>query len=158
MFHFFCRNPQVQTGSAQSVSEVSSKDVGVLTNNQRGQRSGPCCLCGSLDKARHVVRVSQIAIREAKSTHGCKWAKYKTYYFLDDPWVILSTSKEFYYFCSRQWIRLSSWSFENCKHDHRKRPDGRFLLFNILKRYSTKFWKKKKNNMFTKPVISVTLW
>ena len=29
--------------------------VGVPTNNQRGQISGPCRLCGGLDKARHVV-------------------------------------------------------------------------------------------------------
>ena len=28
---------------------------GVPTNNQRGQRSGPCRLCGGLNKARHVV-------------------------------------------------------------------------------------------------------
>ena len=28
---------------------------GVPTNNQRGQRSGPCRLCGGLDKARHIV-------------------------------------------------------------------------------------------------------
>ena len=25
------------------------------TNNQRGQRLGPCRLCGGLDKARHIV-------------------------------------------------------------------------------------------------------
>ena len=28
---------------------------GVPTNNQRGQRSVPCRLCGGLDKARHIV-------------------------------------------------------------------------------------------------------
>ena len=28
---------------------------GVPTNNQRGQRSGPCRLLGGLDKARHIV-------------------------------------------------------------------------------------------------------
>ena len=28
---------------------------GVPTNNQRGQRSGPCRLWGGLDKARHIV-------------------------------------------------------------------------------------------------------
>ena len=28
---------------------------GVPTNNQRGQRSGPCRLRGGLDKARHIV-------------------------------------------------------------------------------------------------------
>ena len=28
---------------------------GVPTNNQRGRGSGPCCLRGDLDKARHIV-------------------------------------------------------------------------------------------------------
>ena len=28
---------------------------GVLTNNQRGRRAGPCRLWGGLDKARHIV-------------------------------------------------------------------------------------------------------
>ena len=27
----------------------------VPTNNERGRRSGPCRLCGGLDKARHIV-------------------------------------------------------------------------------------------------------
>ena len=29
--------------------------VGVPTNNQRGQSSGPCRLCDGFDRARHVV-------------------------------------------------------------------------------------------------------
>ena len=31
---------------------------GVPTNNQRGRRSGPCRLLGSLDKARHIVQTA----------------------------------------------------------------------------------------------------
>ena len=32
--------------------------MGVPTNNHRGQSSGPCRLCGGLDKARHVVPIA----------------------------------------------------------------------------------------------------
>ena len=50
----------------------------------------------------HIV--SQSAMLKKESVHGCRGAKYSTYsgyYLLDDPWVILSKSKAFYYFCSR---------------------------------------------------------
>ena len=33
---------------------------GVPTNNQRGQRSGPCRLWGGLDKARHIVQTFEL--------------------------------------------------------------------------------------------------
>ena len=36
-----------------------------------------------------------------KSARGHGRTKFKVYCLLNDPWVILSTSKAFYYFCSR---------------------------------------------------------
>ena len=45
--------------------------------------------------------VSQSTILKEESLHWCRGAKYKTYCLLDDPWVILSTSKAFYYCCFR---------------------------------------------------------
>ena len=40
--------------------------VGFPTNNQRGQSSGPCRLCGGLDKARQVVPTA-LLVRVQKS-------------------------------------------------------------------------------------------
>ena len=34
----------------------------VQNNNQRGRGSGPCRLCGGLDKARHIVKVLHIDV------------------------------------------------------------------------------------------------
>ena len=48
----------IKVGCATSSLYASSgpKAEGVLTYNQRGRGSGgPCCLCGGLDKARHIV-------------------------------------------------------------------------------------------------------
>ena len=78
---------------------------GVPTNNQMRQRSGPCRLCGGLDKARHIVPtalVSQSAMFKERFVQGCRRAKHKTYSPLDDHWVILSSSKAFDYFRTRR--------------------------------------------------------
>ena len=41
---------------------------------------------------------SQSAMLKKEFVYGSRGAKYMTYCLLDDPWVILSTSKAFYYF------------------------------------------------------------
>ena len=47
----------IKVGCATRSLYASSgqKTEGVSTKNQRGQGSGPCRLCGGLDKARHIV-------------------------------------------------------------------------------------------------------
>ena len=55
--------------------------VGVPTNNQREQISGPCRLCEGLDKARHVVPTALLvksAMLKEESVRGSRGAKYKT--------------------------------------------------------------------------------
>ena len=97
---------------------------GIPTNNQRGQRSGPCRLWGGLDKARHIVCITllvreqcfrkglslnciysrrfnivTIYIEELGSLQGCREGPSTRP--LDDQWVILS-SKAFNYFRTRR--------------------------------------------------------
>ena len=75
---------------------VCPSTEGVLTNNQRGRRSGPCLLLEGLDKSRQECNVlGKICTR--------LWeGQAMAYGPLDDHWVILSTSKAFNYFQARR--------------------------------------------------------
>ena len=78
-----CRSPDLQSEGTK---------LGILSPLQRfGQ--GPSCSPHRL--------VSQSAMLKEESVHGRRGAKYKTYCLRGGPRVILSTSKAFYYICSR---------------------------------------------------------
>ena len=84
--------------------------------------------------------VSQSAMLKEESVHGCRGAKYKTHCLPDDPLVILSTSKAFYYLCSRgNEISLAPDPSKFVNKITVKDGVGDSFCYIFLKRYSTKF-------------------
>ena len=84
--------------------ELRSKDCRSPAYNQRGQSSGCCRLCRGLDKALHVDQTALLVRVQCsrKSMYMVvEGTSVQDICLLDDPWVILSTSKAFYYFCSK---------------------------------------------------------
>ena len=74
--------------------EICPRAVGVPTNTQKLQRSEPCRLelrrfGQGPSYSTHCI-VSQSAIIQENSAHGCRRDKYKTYFLLDCPWIIMS--------------------------------------------------------------------
>ena len=86
------------------------------TNNQWGRRSGPCRLrrFGQGPSYSPNRLVSQSAMLYERSVQGFMRAKHKTHGPLDDQWVILSSSKAFNYFLTRQVLLKTCYSY-SCK-------------------------------------------
>ena len=138
--------------------------AGVPTNNQRGQRSGPCRLWGGLGKARHIVPTT-LLVRVQCFRKGL----YKAVQGPSTrPLVLLMIN---WSYRRRRRRRLTIFETDEmkfgvsltslvCKLDHRRRPGERFIF---LERNFTKFrqkfvvWSKELSKCFSKLVISIIL-
>ena len=83
---------------AQSVPELRSKGCRNPNKQSEGiklRTLSPLQRFGQGPSCSPYRLVSQPERLKEESEHGCRGAKYKTYCLLDDPWIILSTSKAF---------------------------------------------------------------
>ena len=109
---------------------------GVLTNNQRGRRSGPCRLWGGLDKARHKVPTA-LLVRVQCFREGL----YKAVIKRPSTRPIVLSMINVSYCCGRRRLTILNptrrnsvylWPFSVGKLYHRRRQGKKFLLTNIL--------------------------
>ena len=107
--------------------------------------------------------LSQTATISERAVQGCRWAKHKTYSLLDDHWVILSTSKAFFFIFEQEKTKsLRLWPSLVCKLNHRTRPVEIFLQKHILETIFHQILTKAQRStrttfqMFSKLVIYAT--